>query len=209
MSTTIIFDFDGTLANSLDLLLRLYNENAPKIGYLPIETEDFPTLRRLGYKKAMKAKKVKMRMIPNMFMTLSRQMRSRMHEVKPYRGVVPMLRRLKSEGYSIGVLTSNQANIVIDFFAAHDFPEFDFIVSERTLFGKDRAIKRILRRFKLLREQVIYVGDEPRDVAASRKAGISVVGVSWGLAGNDGYGKDLPDKLIDKPTELLTAIRQL
>lgn len=209
MAATVIFDFDGTLANSVDLLLKLYNENSGRFGYMTIKPEEFTKLRRLGYKRAMREKHVKMRMLPNMFMVLSREMRLRMNEVKPYGGIVSMLEQLKKDGYSIGVLTSNQAGLVAEFFSVHEFPEFDFIVSERTLFGKDRAIKRILRRFGLKREQVIYIGDEPRDVTASRKARISVIGVSWGLAGREGFEKDVPDELVDTPGELLATVRSM
>ena len=47
--------------------------------------------------------------------------------------------------------------------------------------------------------QVLYIGDEPRDVHASNKAGVQVIGVSWGLAGEEGLGsmnKDLNDNII-------------
>lgn len=206
---TIIFDFDGTLANSLDLLFTLYNEHAEQFGYNPMKEDEFPTLRRLGYKKAMKAKKVKMRMLPRMLMVIGREMRQRMNEVEPYEGIVEVLRKLQTGGFSIGVLTSNQAPLVKEFFSRHDFPEFDFIVSEKTLFGKDKAIKRILRRFELDKQQVLYVGDEPRDVTACRKAGIPIIGVSWGLAGNEGFEKEQPNALVHSPQELLETLRSM
>lgn len=206
---TVIFDFDGTLANSLELLFRLYNEHVPHFGYLPLEVSEFSELRRLGYKKAMKKKGIKVRLLPKMIVTIGREMRQRMDEVQPYDGIIEMLNSLQAQGFRIGVLTSNQAPLVKEFFAHHNFPEFDFVVSEKTLFGKDKALKKILKRFALDVDQVLYVGDEPRDVTACRKVGIPIIGVTWGLAGKEGFEAEAPDMLADTPKQLLDTIVQL
>lgn len=132
-----------------------------------------------------------------------------MDEVEPFAGIVDVLRELQKKGFSIGVLTSNQAVVANEFFEAHDFPKFDFVVSEKTLFGKDRALRRIIKRFGLEKNQVLYVGDEPRDVSASRKAGVQVLGVTWGLAGVEGFAQKMPDKLVNSPKDLLSTILEL
>jgi phosphoglycolate phosphatase len=82
-------------------------------------------------------------------------------------------------------------------------------VSEKTIFGKDKALKKIIKRFDLDREQVLYVGDEPRDVTASHKAGIQAIGVSWGLAGSEGFEVIVPDKIVHTPKELIETIVEL
>ena len=206
---TIIFDFDGTLANSVELIFSLYNEHADEYGYLPATWEEVPALRRMGYKKAMRTKKIKVRKLPKMFLQIGREMRGRMDEVQPYEGIVQVLKTLRKEGHSIGVLTSNQTPLVKDFFMRHKFPPFDFIVSEKTLFGKDKALKRIMKRHQLEPSDVLYVGDEPRDVTASHKAGIKIVGVSWGLPGKEGFEMAHPDKLVHTRPGLTKAISQL
>lgn len=206
---TVIFDFDGTLANSVDLMFDLYNSHSEEYGYLPISKDEFPELRRMGYAKAMRQKKIKARKLPKIIMVLSREMHQHMNKVYPYDGIVEVLRKLQELGFSIGVLTSNQATLVNEFFVNHNFPEFDFVVSEKTIFGKDKALKRIIKRFGLQKDQIVYVGDEPRDVTASRKAGIQVIGVTWGLAGVEGFEKIIPNHLVHSPKELLKTIRNL
>lgn len=206
---TIIFDFDGTLANSVDLMFSLYNEHVEEFGYYPVTRDEMPSLRRMSYSKAMRTKNIKARRLPKILMTLSKEMHSRMEDVSPYDGIVEVLHELQNLGFSIGVLTSNQASLVNDFFKKHSFPAFDFVVSEKTIFGKDKALKRIIKRFGLEADQILYVGDEPRDVTASRKAGIQVIGVSWGLAGTEGFEKAAPNILVDTPAELLRTIKKL
>jgi phosphoglycolate phosphatase len=206
---TIIFDFDGTLANSVDLMFDLYNSHTEEFGYLPVKREEFPEIRRMGYAKVMRLKKIKARRLPKIISVLSREMRKSMDEVNPYDGIVSVLFDLQKMGFSIGVLTSNQTSLVQDFFKKHAFPNFDFVVSEKTIFGKDKALKKIIRRLGLECEQVLYVGDEPRDVTASHKAGIQVIGVTWGLAGNEGFETIIPDKIVHTPKELLDTISEL
>jgi len=213
MKQVVIFDFDGTLANSISLAIRIYNEHASHFGALPVAESELPEMRRIGreegYKKAMDYKKVRISRLPAMVLTVSREMRQHMSEVKPYDGIITALQELKAEGYRLGVLTSNQEHIVREFLETHQYPLFDFIVSEKTLFGKDKALKRIIKKFALDKRGVVYVGDEPRDVTACHKADIDVIGVTWGLAGVGGFVKAVPTVVIDSPTELVATIKKL
>ena len=70
-------------------------------------------------------------------------------------------------------------------------------------------MRKILARYGLSNNQVLYVGDEPRDVVASHRAGIQVVAVSWGLGGKEAFEKTIPDVLVDTPSELLSVIEDL
>jgi phosphoglycolate phosphatase len=209
----VIFDFDGTLANSISLALRIYNEHADHFGCMPIDETELPQLRQavrdLGYAKAMKLKQVRISRVPAMLVTLSKEMKQHMAEVTPYEGIIQALEELKAKGYRLGVLTSNQEHIVREFLETHQYPLFDFIVSEKTLFGKDKALKRIMKKFALDRRGVVYVGDETRDVVACHKADIDVIAVGWGLAGHEGFTKDVPTKLIASTSELVATIESL
>lgn len=206
---TVIFDFDGTLANTVELIIDTYNMYSEELGYTKIKHSEIPALRRLGYKGAMKKKGIKLHSLPRIALKLSREMRKHMDQVEPYDGIVDVLKKLQSKGLTIGVLTSNQASTASEFFETHKFPKFDFVVSEKTFFGKDRALRKIMKRFDLDQDQVIYVGDEPRDVTASHKAGVQVMGVTWGLAGEEGFKHHAPDKLIKTPKDLQETILEL
>ncbi|HMT56102.1 MAG TPA: HAD family hydrolase [Candidatus Saccharibacteria bacterium] len=206
MKPTVIFDFDGTLANTLELVANIYNEHAAQFGARQIDMNEFDEYRKLGYKKATKKAGIRWTVLPRMVLFISKEMKAHMGSVKPYDGIVQVLKDIQQAGMTIGVLTSNDAQLVRDFFDAHGFPHFDFIVSEKTLFGKDKALKRIMKRHGLAREQVLYVGDEPRDIAASHKAGIRVVGVTWGVGGRVGLEPTKADAQVDTPRELKEAL---
>ena len=109
----------------------------------------------------------------------------------------------------VGVLTSNQAALVQDFLSLHKFPKLDFIVSERAVFGKDKALSRIMKRYELTNTQIVYVGDEPRDIVACKKVSIPVIGVTWGLGGKEGYETNQPDTIVSAMKDLKPAIDKL
>lgn len=199
---TVIFDFDGTLANTLDLVARIYNEHHGDFGSLPIDMKDLPRYQKLGYKKAMKELRVRWTVLPKLAVTIGREMKQHMDEVDPYPGVIKMLYSLQEQGVSIGVLTSNDETVVQEYLDKNGFPEFDFLVSERAIFGKDKALKRIVKRYDLDTSRILYVGDEPRDVSSCHKAGINIIGVSWGLGGVDGLTPLKPNKIVHNSKEL-------
>jgi phosphoglycolate phosphatase len=213
MKQIVIFDFDGTLANSIGLAIRLYNQHAQQFGTEPIDQSELDDLRKMardhGYKQVLKHKKVGLTKLPSIVLTIGKEMRSHMAEVKPYEGIITALQELKARGYRLGVLTSNQEHLVREFLETHQYPLFDFIVSEKTLFGKDKALKRIMKKFALDSRGVVYVGDEVRDVAACNKALIDVIAVTWGVAGVGGFDKVAPTKIIDTPRQLVPTITQL
>lgn len=213
MKQVVIFDFDGTLANSIGLAIRLYNQHAQQFGADTIDNSELEDLRKMareqGYKQVLKYKKVRLSRLPSIVLTVGKEMRSHMTEVKPYDGIIDTLQELKAKGYRLGVLTSNQEYLVREFLETHQYPLFDFIVSEKTLFGKDKALRRIIKKFALDSRGVVYVGDEVRDVAACNKANIDVIAVTWGVAGVGGFTKVVPTKTIDTPDQLTATIAAL
>ena len=203
---TVIFDFDGTLANTFDLVVRIYNQHAEEFGADTVTAEEFPKLRKMGYKKALKAKNLHWYKLPRVVMLVRREMKQHMGEIEPFDGVKEMLEDLRKQGVSTGILTSNDSGLVQEFLQSHNFPLFDFVVSEKTIFGKDKALKKIMERHQLKKDQIMYVGDEPRDVTSSKKAGIHVIGVTWGFGGPEGMESSKPHEIVTTVSELQEAI---
>lgn len=206
---TAIFDFDGTLADTIGLVMRIYNEHAHSFSAETVEPSELQELRKLGYRRALKAKHLKWHHLPKLVAFIRKEMRQHMGEVQPYPGIVELLHGLKKRGVTIGVLTSNDQALVQEFFEVHNFPTFDFVVSEHTIFGKDKALVKICNRHALDRREVIYIGDEPRDVIASKKAGITAIGVAWGLGGRAMLESSRPTMLVDTMSDLDSAIASL
>jgi phosphoglycolate phosphatase len=81
---------------------------------------------------------------------------------------------------------------------------FDFVHSDGSLFGKGKVIKKVLMKYKFSEENVMYIGDEVRDIEAAREAGIRVVSVAWGFNTKKALKMSNPDLIITRPVELLS-----
>jgi len=76
------------------------------------------------------------------------------------------------------------------------------VVGYPRLFGKGKALKRILRAEKLERADVLYVGDEVRDIEAAQRAGVKCAAVTWGFHAADLLRTANPDFVLETPGEL-------
>lgn len=59
----------------------------------------------------------------------------------------------------------------------------------------------------MISHEVIYVGDETRDVEAAKKVGVKVIAVTWGINSEKILRKQNPDYLIVKPKELIEVLK--
>jgi phosphoglycolate phosphatase len=133
---------------------------------------------------------------------------SQIKTLKVFKGLPGVLTKLKTLGYSLNILTSNSKQNVELFIKQNDLLIFDQVCGDVSLFGKDKAILNFIKQNSLSKDKAIYIGDEIRDVVACKKAGIEIIAVSWGFNSKAGLQKSQPDYLIDKPTNLLSLLKE-
>jgi phosphoglycolate phosphatase-like HAD superfamily hydrolase len=200
----LIFDFDGTIADSFEIVLAITNRLAPEFGYPPALPEDVERLRNLSSREIVRQSKVSPFKIPFLVRRLRGELYREIPHLQPIPGIKAALLDLKQQGYQLGIVTSNSRKNVVAFLAAQQLSDmFDFIGSGIALFGKDRILRRILKQQQLNPRDVVYVGDETRDIEAARTIGIKVISVSWGYNTSQALAAENPDYLIHQPAELL------
>lgn len=208
--SVIIFDFDGTIADSFDVVLRITNRLATEFGYEPASPEEIKRLQNLSSRDILKQSKLPLFKLPFLLRRLKSEMGQEVSRLQPFEGIEAMLRKLKSHGYRLGILTSNTHANVITFLQQNQMADlFDFIRTEVNLFGKARRIHELVKDYQLDPETIVYVGDETRDIEAAKKIPIKVVAVSWGFNSKQALAEQQPDVLIHTPQDLIGAIAQL
>jgi phosphoglycolate phosphatase len=204
----IIFDFDGTIADTVDALVTIANRLALEFGYVPINSQELVLLRNLTAREIIKYSGVSLFKIPFMVKKVKGELKHKIPELTPIEGINAALIELHNQGYHLGIITSNSQENVNQFLKCHNLDYlFDFIYSGVTILGKTTIINNLLRQKQFKPEVVIYVGDETRDVESAKKANIKVVAVSWGFNSSEALGKQNPDFLIHHPRELLAVIK--
>ena len=204
----IIFDFDGTIADTVDALVTIANRLALEFGYVPINSQELVLLRNLTAREIIKYSGVSLFKIPFMVKKVKGELKHKIPELTPVEGINAALIELHHQGYHLGIITSNSQENVNEFLKCHNLDYlFDFIYSGVTIFGKTTIINNVLRQKHFQPESVIYVGDETRDIESAKKANIKVIAVSWGFNSPEALSKQNPDFLIHHPHELLAVMK--
>ncbi len=208
--TTVIFDFDGTIADTFETMLKITNQLAHEFGYQPLTPDDVYQLRQMSSREIIRRSRISAFRIPALIRRIKAELREEIHQLHLINGMNEALQGLTERGNAMGIVTSNSRENVHAFLKTHQLHDcFEFIHSGTTIFGKARVIHKILRQRGIPPQTVVYVGDEIRDIEAARKIPIRVVAVSWGFNSREALFYQRPDILVDQPQELIDAIAQL
>ncbi len=206
--TTLIFDFDGTIADTFAFLLETAHEWIPGEHFDYLADKPLESLRDYALKDILKELKIPFYKLPSL-VTLARNHISKSIEKIPLiPGMDRALAQLHQDGYHLGIVTSNGKQNTQNFLNHHQLSYFDFIHSGKHLFGKHHILKRVIKAHHLSPQHTIYVGDEVRDIEAAHKAGLPIISVSWGLNTPVILQTAHPDYLINKPDQLLPQIKK-
>ncbi|MBI9032672.1 HAD-IA family hydrolase [bacterium] len=198
----ILFDFDGTIANTLPLGFELYNEIADQYNFISADDSELPQLMNMSITEILHLKNIPLYMVPIALFNVKKKMKQRLAEVKPFEGIKDFLNNLKKAGYHLSIISSNSKENMEKFFEMNDIKVFNYIYSSTSLFGKDKLIKHYLKAVKTTPDKVIYIGDEIRDIEAARTSNIKVISVTWGYNDQAILIKNKPDFLANNIREL-------
>ncbi len=203
---TIIFDFDGTIADTLPFTYEILKELAKKYKIVDLTPEEFNRYRSKSPIEAIKDYKIPLYKLPFLLREGQQMLEKNISKIGFIAGMKETLKELKNRGYRLGVLSSNSKENIERFLKNHNLRIFDFIHSESNIFGKDKSLKNILKSNNLNKNEVIYVGDEVRDIVACEKVGVDVIAVTWGFNSPQILRKYHPRYLINTPSEILEKI---
>jgi HAD superfamily hydrolase (TIGR01549 family) len=203
MTKVIIFDFDGTLADTIDILLSITNRLSAEFGFKSATKEELAQLSNLNSWQILQYSGISIFKFPLLIRRLKAELHSEVPHIQLFPGIKEVLLELKKRGFQLGIITSNSRENVLGALEKNGLQDtFTFIYSGST-FGKHKVINKWLRIENIHTEKVVYVGDEIRDIDAARKTGIKVIAVGWGFNSPQALAAQNPDFLIKRPQELI------
>ncbi|AMV29883.1 Pyrophosphatase PpaX [Gemmata sp. SH-PL17] len=201
----VIWDFDGTLADSLPSAVSIFNRLAPEMGIKPIG--DLSAAREFSTRQFLKQHGISLWRLPRLVRKYQAIAAESADQLKLIEGIPAALAALASAGVRLGVLSSNREDNIRRCLRANGVEQhFAFVIGYPRLFGKAKALKRILRAERTDRADVLYVGDELRDVEAAKKAGVKVAAVAWGFHKAELLRTGAPDFVATEVRELMSAV---
>lgn len=199
----ILFDFDGTLADTLEISHGILNDLAAEFRFRPLPIEELEIARAMGTREFIRHLGISSWRVPKIAKRGLQLLNERIDSVDPIAGMPEVLSELHGRGHRIGILTSNSESNVSAFLSRHNLPYFHFVRTSSKLFGKGRQMKKILRQENVTPSRTLYVGDETRDIEAAKETGLRMAAVAWGYNSATTLRSLDPDHLLHSPAELL------
>ena len=205
-NSILLFDFDGTIADTYLYMCEISNRICGEFGYSRIQPSDVAFLKAKTSKEVIRYLKVPMLKIPAIVARAKREYQKDVGSIKIVDGLKDSLKNLKSRGVRMGVVSSNSRENVLQVLKTHGLDIFEFIHSTSRIWGKNIALQSLIRQHQLSTAEVVYIGDEVRDIVAAKRLGIKVAAVTWGYNSRDVLVAHQPDFLLEKPQDLLKIV---
>ena len=207
----VIFDLDGTIADSIDLFYGFSCEVADDLGLSRPNRDAVLDLMRTGRSAlthllpdSIASERVNAAFAARGPVWLQRYF----DETAPVPGSLDALRALHRSGRQLGIATSSSRDVpflarwgVRDLFAA--------VVGREDVERRKPApdvIVRCLDQMAVIPADAIYVGDSPIDIQAGKAAGVATVGVLSGTSSRAVLAADQPDAIVDSVAGLLALL---
>ncbi|MGL4606936.1 MAG: HAD-IA family hydrolase [Eubacteriaceae bacterium] len=177
----VVFDFDGTLADTEEKAFKIYNQLASKYKYSTVTMEELQHIKNLHIKEIMEIVNIPFYRLPRVLGEGQKMMREESDEIRSFSpNIEDFFEELRGITTTVGILTSNIEKTVSRFLETYQLKEeIDFIMCS-AMMSKSKKIKKVLRKFDLDKSEMLYVGDETRDIDACKKVGVDVAAVTWG-----------------------------
>lgn len=206
MRKHIIFDFDGTIVDSLDLAVSIYNEMAGRYNLNNLKQSDIAMLNKLSIPERIKLFNVPFYILPKMAIEFKRKYKEGIHLLKEIDGMREVIVELKRIGYQLSIISSNSVANIQQFLSSAKLEYFDHILTSKALFGKQTILKQTMRKLDLKREHLVYIGDELRDIESCKKAGVDMIAVTWGFDDAQLLKDGKPEYIAEQPADILSIL---
>lgn len=202
----VIFDFDGTLADSGDWFLSVADHLAERFKFRKVAPDEIDTLRGRTTSEVIRHLGIPRWKLPAIGRYLHRLLGEQTDRIALFDGVTALLQQLAAHGVRIALVTSNAEDNARAILGPANAALIERFECGASLFGKAPRYRRVLRKSKVALDQVISIGDETRDIVAAKKVGICSGAVLWGYANRDGLARLEPDIFFETPEQVLRLL---
>ena len=216
MKKLVIFDFDGTLFDSIDDVVISFNKaltqhNLPTLNreeYIPCLGGNIDEIVSLVLGKNSTPENINR--VKKTYLNLYNS--SKKHNTVPFAKTDEILKHLQDNNILLAI-NSNRLTYSLKEFVEKYFDDIDFVAVEGHNFSNPSkpdpyGVNKIIKKADVDRSEVVYVGDSSKDIETAKNAGIDCVLVKWGYGSQKDFEDSYPLKVIDDIEDLSAILRQ-
>jgi phosphoglycolate phosphatase len=203
--TLVIFDLDGTLADSFSWFLTVINGVAREYGFRQVADDEVEPFRRAGSREILHRLEVPLRKLPAIARRLRALKREQLDAISLFPGVPAMLHTLRDAGLTLTLVSSdNEDNARRQL--GQSAALFSHFACGASIFGKAAKLKAVTHSARATAVQAIAIGDEVRDIEAARAAGIACGAATWGYSATDALVAMKPELVFEKIDDIAARL---
>lgn len=178
----VIFDFDGTLADSANWVRSVINQVAKRYRFRSMSDDEFQMLRGKDTRAILAHLGVSTWKLPFIAHHMRGLAARDSDQIPTFPGVHELLAELQRQGVVLALVSSNAEANVRTILGPESAARIRFYACGAGVFGKRKKFRAVLRQSGIAASEAIAVGDEIRDIEAAASEGIAAGSVSWGYA---------------------------
>ncbi len=191
-----LFDFDGTLADSLPWFRGATERLAARFNFQVAPAADLERYRHRDASTLISELKLPLWKVPRVVTAVRRLMAEEIDQIQLYAGIADFCRHAAARGLRLGMVSSNSEENVRAVLGAAG-KHFACFECGASLLGKAAKLRRAARRVGTPLERTIYIGDELRDLNAAEKADMPFGAVTWGWSPRPAFEPRRPTAIFD------------
>ena len=215
MKKLAIFDFDGTMVDTVYDVVDCLNRTLEIHGFQTIVHDEFVNIlggniyEILSIVLGDNATSENIELIKCTYNKLYDE--SSKEKSVPFKGIHELLLDLQNGGMLIAI-NSNRTTDSVKLFIDKYFKDIDFLLIE----GHNPdypskpnpiGVKKIIEKANVKLKESIYIGDSKTDIKTAKNAGIDCVIVTWGYGNENVYNNSYPIRIVDETSQLLDLNR--
>ena len=202
----VIFDFDGTIADSYPWFLSVFEDITRRYRLPPVKKEDVDRLRSFDIAQLQREYKIPIWKIILIGRHLKRLMREQVDLIRLVAGMQTVLEDLSNSGIRLALVTSNDGANVRRILGPQNTARFLMIESGVSMFGKKARFQKILKMTQTQPDRAMCIGDEIRDLKSAHAARIPFGAVTWGYTDEKLLQAHSPEALFTLPGQIVETV---
>ncbi|HEY8946971.1 MAG TPA: HAD hydrolase-like protein [Polyangiaceae bacterium] len=188
----VIFDFDGTLADTLPWFESVFDQVADRHGFKRIDRSEVAALRAMDSRQLLRHQRVPLWKVPFIMRDVRSMLARDIRTISLFPGVATALAQLSGAKVTLAIVTSNSRHNVGAVLGAEQTAWFQYLECGVSMFGKAAKLRKVLKASRIAPDEALFVGDEIRDAQAAAAVGVAFGAVSWGYTFPDALKAHAP-----------------